>query len=94
MSEVLWIIPVALLWCGMVYSLVVRYEEQQLAVTYGGGNLDSLAAVRRWLPFLAGPSGVAHFPSSPPQILLVELYVVCMIVAPLLKEFTVAPSLE
>jgi hypothetical protein len=78
----------------MVYSLVVRYEEQQLAVTYGGEYLDYLAAVRRWLPFLTCPSGKAPFPSSPPQILLAELYVVCIIVVSLLKEFTVAPSLE
>jgi hypothetical protein len=78
----------------MVYSLVVRYEEQQLAVAYGGGNLDSLAVVRRRLSFLARPSGKVHFPSSPPQIPLAELYVVCIIVAPLRKEFTVAPSLE
>jgi hypothetical protein len=86
-------IPVALLWCGMVYSLVVRYEEPQLAVKYGGEYLD-LAAAGRWLPRLTSPAGGARFPSSPRQILLAELYVVFNIAAPLLKEFIVAPFLE
>jgi hypothetical protein len=85
---------VALHWYGIAYSVVVRYEEQQLAVTSGEEYLDSLAAVHRWLPFLIRPSGKARIPSSPPQILLAELYVVCIIVAPLLKEFIVVPSLE
>lgn len=94
MSEVLWMIPVALLWCGMVYSLVVRYEEQLLAAKYGGEYLDYLAAARRWLPRLTSPAGGTRFPSSPRQILLAELYVVFNIAAPLLKEFIVAPFLE
>src|SRR5215475_900972 len=28
MAEVLWMLPIAVLWCALVYSLVVRYEEQ------------------------------------------------------------------
>jgi hypothetical protein len=53
-----------------------------------------LAAVCRWLPRLTSPSGKAHFPSSPQQILLSELHVVFIIAAPLLKEFIIAPFLE
>jgi protein-S-isoprenylcysteine O-methyltransferase Ste14 len=94
MSEVLWMIPVALLWCGIVYSFVVRYEEQLLAVQYGGEYLDYLGSARRWLPRLKRPAGGTRFPSSPRQILLAELYVVFNIAAPLLKEFIVAPFLE
>jgi hypothetical protein len=94
MAEVLWMIPVALLWCGMVYSFVVCYEEQQLVVKYGGEYLDYLAAAGRWLPRLTSPAGGARFPSSPRQILLAELYVGFIIAAPLLKEFIVAPFLE
>jgi protein-S-isoprenylcysteine O-methyltransferase Ste14 len=94
MSKILWMIPVALLWCGIVYSLVVRYEEQQLAVQYGREYLDYLAAVRRWLPWLTRPLGKARFPSSPRQIFLAELHVVSIIAAPLAKEFIVARFLE
>jgi protein-S-isoprenylcysteine O-methyltransferase Ste14 len=94
MSEVLWMIPVTLLWCAAVYSLVVRYEEQQLVAKYGGEYLDYLRAAPRWCPRLACPSGKARFQSSPSQILLAELYVVFIIAAPLMKEFIIAPFLE
>jgi len=94
MSEVLWMIPVTLLWCAMTYALVVRYEEQHLAVTYGGDYVHYLVATPRWLPRLESPSGHAHFPSSSSQIVLAELYVIFIVAAPLVKEFIVAPFLE
>jgi protein-S-isoprenylcysteine O-methyltransferase Ste14 len=94
MSEVLWMIPVTVLWCALVYSLVVHYEEQHLAVTYGGDYLDYLVAVPRWVPRLASPWGKARFRSTPGQIVLAELYVIFIVAAPLVKEFIVAPFLE
>ena len=94
MSEVLWMVPVTVLWCTMVYSLVVRYEERLLAAKYRGEYLDYLVAVPRWLPRLARPQGTAHFQSSARQILLAELYVVFIIAAPLAKKFIIAPFVE
>jgi protein-S-isoprenylcysteine O-methyltransferase Ste14 len=94
MSGVLWMMPVALLWCGLVYAGVVRYEEQQLSRRYGGEYLDYLAVVHRWFPRLTRPSGQARFASSPRQILLAELHVLLIILAPLAKAFIVAPFLE
>ena len=94
MLEVLWMVPVALLWCTMVYSFVVRYEERLLAARYGKAYLDYLTAVPRWLPRTARPQGTAHFQSSARQILLAELYVVFIIAAPLAKKFIIAPFLE
>src|ERR671922_888825 len=40
MSEVIWMIPVTLIWCAVTYSFVVRYEEARLAVKHGGEFLD------------------------------------------------------
>lgn len=96
MSEVLWMIHVSLLWCGMLYFLVRRYDEQilALALKYGGEYVHYLADVRRWLPRLVCPSGTTRFPSSPWQILRAELSVVFIITAPLVNEFIVAPCLE
>jgi protein-S-isoprenylcysteine O-methyltransferase Ste14 len=94
MSEVLWLIPLTLLWCALVYSLVVQFEEQHLAAKYGEEYLDYLRAAPRWWPRLESPSGHAHFQSSCSQIVLAEAYVVFIIAAPLVKEFIIALFLE
>jgi len=94
MSEVLWMIPVTLLWCALFYSLVVHFEEQHLAAKYGEEYLDYLRAAPRWWPRLGSPSGHAHFQSSCSEIVLAEAYVILIIAAPLVKEFIVAPLLE
>src|ERR1700752_2145819 len=87
MSEVLWMVSITLLWCALVYALVVRYEEQILAAKYGQEYVDYLAAVPRWLPRLARPQGTPRFQSSSRQILGAELYVLFIIAAPLAKKF-------
>lgn len=53
MAELVWFVPVMLLWCVLVYRVVVRYEESHLAQKYGQPYLDYLATVPRWLPRLA-----------------------------------------
>jgi protein-S-isoprenylcysteine O-methyltransferase Ste14 len=94
LSEVLWMLPITLLWCAVLYSLVVHYEEQRLAAKYGNEYLDYLTAAPRWLPRLASPQGNAHFQCSLSQMLRAELHVVLIIAVPLVKEFIVAPFLE
>jgi protein-S-isoprenylcysteine O-methyltransferase Ste14 len=94
MSEVLWLMPVTLLWCALVYSLVVYFEEHHLAAKYGEAYLHYLRAVPRWWPRLGYPSGQAHFQSSYSQIVLAELYVIFIVAAPLVKAFIVAPFLK
>ena len=94
MSEVVWMLPAAVVWCALIYSFVVRYEEGRLTAKYGRDYLEYLRAVPRWLPRVARPTGKAHFESSGGQILLAELHVMFIIAAPLVKEFIVALFLE
>lgn len=50
MSELLWFVPVMLLWCMGVYSLVVRREEAHLSEKYGEPYLQFLRDIPRWIP--------------------------------------------
>ncbi len=94
MSEALWMIPVTILWCALIYSFVVRYEEGHLAEKFGREYLAYLQVVPRWFPRLTRPIGESHFKSSGGQILLAELHVVLIVAAPLVKEFIIAPFVE
>lgn len=48
LSELLWMVPITLLWCVVVFGLVVRYEESFLLSHYGQPYADYLARVPRW----------------------------------------------
>ena len=65
MSELVWLAPVVLVWCAVVYSFVVRYEESRLILRYGEPYLDYAREVPRWIPKLHGPrerlSGAGRF---------------------------------
>jgi len=47
-SEVLWLLPVTILTCAIVYTLVVRYEEGKLAERYGDAYIAYQRCVSRW----------------------------------------------
>jgi hypothetical protein len=49
-SRVLWLAPVTLVWCVLVYYFVVRSEETSLKERYGQTYLDYLSQVPRWFP--------------------------------------------
>jgi hypothetical protein len=50
MTGMFWFVPIQLLYCAVVYGLVVRYEEAYLAATFGAPYLEYRSAVSRWLP--------------------------------------------
>jgi protein-S-isoprenylcysteine O-methyltransferase Ste14 len=89
MSEVLWMVPGALLWCAAAYSLVVRYEERRLTARYGAAYLAYTAVVRRWLPRLQRrvPTGARR--ATLYQALLAEVHVGFLLVPVVLKEVLV-----
>ena len=51
-SELLWLVPLTLLWCAAVYSLVVRYEEEHLLGQYGESYRKYRLEFPRWFPLI------------------------------------------
>jgi len=52
LSELLWFAPIQVLYCAIVYTLVVGYEEAHLTKKYGGAYLEYVSRVPRWFPKL------------------------------------------
>jgi len=49
-SELLWVVPITLVWCAAVYSLAVLGEEQDLLAEYGKPYFEYMARTPRWVP--------------------------------------------
>ncbi len=49
-SGLLWFAPVMLVYCMVVYSIVVRFEESHLLAKFGDHYAEFLKKVPRWLP--------------------------------------------
>jgi len=49
-SELLWFAPMMLVYCAVVYNVVVRFEELHLLNKYGGAYAEYMSKVPRWIP--------------------------------------------
>jgi protein-S-isoprenylcysteine O-methyltransferase Ste14 len=52
LSELVWLVPFTVLWSVVLYSLVVRYEEQHLMGQYGESYRKYVFDTPRWFPRL------------------------------------------
>jgi protein-S-isoprenylcysteine O-methyltransferase Ste14 len=49
-SRVLWMVPITILWCALIFSIVVREEESRVVKVFGQPYADYLKDVPRWFP--------------------------------------------
>lgn len=49
-SRVLWLVPITILWCAVLYSIVVREEEEWVSKVFGEGYRAYFEEVPRWIP--------------------------------------------
>jgi protein-S-isoprenylcysteine O-methyltransferase Ste14 len=94
LTELIWLVPLTMLWCMGVYTLVVRYEERLLQQKYGAAYCAYQAAVSRWLPCVTRGWAVGSRRAYLRQALRVEWHVVLLIVPVVLKEFLLARFIE
>ena len=88
MSELLWLGPVVLAYCALVYTFVVRFEEGRLAAKYGAPYLDYLRRVPRWLPLRRPWALLGHIDVRPflYRSIRSELHVALLLLPLVLKE--------
>ncbi|HUW61174.1 MAG TPA: isoprenylcysteine carboxylmethyltransferase family protein [Candidatus Bathyarchaeia archaeon] len=88
LSELLWFTPFMLLWCAVLYSLVVRHEEKHLTSKYGQAYVDYVRQVPRWIPGIPDCLKVAspHVRHFMLRSLGAEMYCFLYIIPFVLKE--------
>jgi protein-S-isoprenylcysteine O-methyltransferase Ste14 len=90
LMELLWMVPVALVYCAIVYTLVVRDEERRLESEYGARYEEYRRQVPRWMP----RASLEAAPLNPPAIAFLgasikaEAHNLLWLILPLVKELT------
>lgn len=88
LSELLWFLPIMLVWCAAVYTFVVKREEAHLLDKYGEPYQQFLDSVPRWLPRFSGQNPV---PANVRRFLLpsvvAELHCLLWLIPFVAKEF-------
>jgi hypothetical protein len=46
----LWLVPITILWFAVLYSIVVREEEEWISKVFGEAYRDYFKEVPRWIP--------------------------------------------
>ncbi len=89
LAEMFWFVPIQVLYCAAVYSLVVRYEERHLAAKYGPSYLAYMRAVPRWFPTRRLPSVAADTRPYLTPSLLAEAHNLLLLLPFIVKELIV-----
>jgi len=86
LGKLLWLAPLAFLWCVVVYAVVVRSEEERLLNLYGEPYHRYLAEVPRWLPRGRTVSGNLFARPYVGKAILAELHSFLIVPLFLLKD--------
>ena len=92
MTELVWFVPVSIVYGYAVYHIVVAYEEFYLREKYGTPYIEYLEHVPRWIPIL-GFRTENFFKSKSSELSLLvpslkaEYQCIFVILPPILKEF-------
>ena len=50
LSRLMWLVPITLVYCVVVYTFVIRYEESRLLLRFGEDYRHFMDRVPRWVP--------------------------------------------
>ena len=84
----LWLVPISVVWCAVLYAGVVRHEEWLLALHYGDPYVGFLTRTRRWIPRRASDASFRAEPCSHDRLgaaMVAELHTPLIVVPALLK---------
>ncbi len=85
-SELLWLVPMMLLYCLVVYSVVVHYEEGHLQEKYGESYRKYISEVPRWIPKVLPAKDIGIVNQYLRESIVVEIHCLLLVLPFILKE--------
>jgi len=92
-SELLWLVPITLLYCFCIYSFVVSYEEGHLSEKYGEPYRRYMLEVPRWIPRRIDHMGLGLRNEYFRDSVRAEIHLLLLLLPYIVKEF-VSPYFE